>query len=168
VSAFCRKGNVVNIFTGPPLDKSEDSLIAGRFLARDGMKIVCGASTAGVVARKLERELEIELAKNSMIAPPGYKIEGIDLVTEGAITLNQVYNIFDTDPTRFEPDSPVSLLCDALLFADKVSFIVGRTQNQGHGGIAFTQRGILPRQTIVKLLAEKLREAGKLVQIELV
>ena len=168
VSAFCREGKVVNIMTGPPINKADDDKVTGKFLSRTGIKIVCGATTSQVVARKLGKEVQINKAEYSMIAPPGYSIEGVDIVTEGAITLNQVYNIFEADSKRYEPDTSVTLLCDALKEADKVSFIVGRAENLGHKDIAFTQRGILPRQTIVKLLIEKLDAAGKLVEIEYV
>jgi hypothetical protein len=102
----------------------------------------------------------------SLIAPPGYGIKGIDLVSEGAVTLNQVFNIIDADEQQFEPDSSVTRLCEILAEADRVNFYLGIASNEGHNDIAFKQRGILPRKTIVKLLAERLQTMGKLVEVK--
>jgi hypothetical protein len=87
-------------------------------------------------------------------------------VTEGAITLNQVYNIFDEDPESFEEDTGVTELYEFLKSADRVNFLLGVARNPASENIAFRQRGILTRTRIVGLLAEKLRKSGKLVVIE--
>lgn len=165
VGAFCRPGKVVTIFTGPPADKEKDRKTVEDFLARPGLKVVCGATTAQIVAKHLQREVKINVADSSMIAPPGYSIEGIDLVTEGAVTLNQVFNILDADPTFFEQESSVTRLYDAIIDADRVDFIVGCSENTGHADIAFRQQGIMPRRKIVELLAQKLAEDGRLVNL---
>ncbi|MDX9976249.1 MAG: hypothetical protein RBU21_24955, partial [FCB group bacterium] len=83
--------------------------------------------------------------------------------TEGAVTLNQVFNILEEDDSRYEPKSGVSNLARLLKDADRVEFLVGRAPNLAGEDIAFRQQGILPRTTIVPLLAEKLQSAGKLV-----
>ena len=125
-----------------------------------------GATTAQIVARHLNRELAVNVSDTSMIAPPGYSLEGIDLVTEGAVTLNQLYNILDADPIYFEPDSSVTRLYDAIIDADRINFVVGITKNIGHQDIAFRQQGIIPRLKIVELLAEKLSSDGRLIDIK--
>jgi len=168
LSAFCRRGKVVNIFTGPPAQSGDDRKVIEDFLALPGTRIVAGATTAQIVAKHLGRELKINTADTSMIAPPGYSIEGIDLVTEGAVTLNQLYNILDADPIYFEPDSSVTRFYDAIIDADRINFIVGAAKNAGHGDIAFRQQGIIPRQKIVELLAEKLTVEGRLIDIKIV
>ncbi len=166
VSAFCRTGKVVNILTGPPASPGDDRKTIENFLALPGLKIVCGATTAQIVARHLGKEILINKEDTSMIAPPGYSIEGIDLVTEGAVTLNQLYNILDADPIYFEPDSSVTRLYDTIIDADRINFLVGTTQNIGHTDIAFRQQGIIPRLKIVELLAEKLTVEGRLIDIK--
>lgn len=168
LSAFCRRGRVVNIFTGPPAQHGDDSKIVEQFLALPGLKIVAGATTAHVVARHLGREVQVNTDDTSMIAPPGYSIEGIDLVTEGAVTLNQLYNIIDADPIYFEPDSSVTRFYEAIIDADRINFFVGAAKNVGHGDIAFKQQGIIPRQKIVELLAEKLASEGRLIVIKMI
>lgn len=161
--ARVRTGIVINIFTGPPADQRLDGETAGRFLQMPGMHIVCGATTAQIVARRLGRPLGMEPAGQSLIAPPAYRLEGVDLVTEGAVTLNQVFNIFEADPVEYEPDTGVTQLCQALRSADRINILIGRAANAGHEDIAFRQRGIMHRSAIINLLIERLRAAGKLV-----
>ncbi len=166
VGAFCRVGKVVNIFTGPPASSNDDQKVVESFLALPGVKIVCGATTAQIVARHLKKELRLNTSDTSMISPPGYSIDGIELVTEGAVTLNQLYNILDADPNYFESDSSVTRFYDTIFDADRINFIVGVTQNIGHTDIAFRQQGIIPRLKIVELLAEKLAIEGRLIDIK--
>jgi hypothetical protein len=165
VLASCREGTVVNVLTGPPTDSDDDPEVVRRFFRGPGRRIVCGGTTAEVVARETGRMVEMEQKPASRIAPPRSEIDGVDLVTEGSISLNQVYNVLDEDPDRLEKDSPVSDLYRHLHEADRINFTVGGAENPATGDIAFRQRGILTRQKIVPLLAEKLREAGKLVNI---
>ncbi len=165
IYASCRTGNSVNIFTGPPVNRSKDHSIVSKFLNMAGPKIVCGATTAAIVARESKRQISIENDSSSMLAPPRYYIEGIDLVTEGAVTLNQLYNIIDIDPSELEEDSGVNDLHGLLTQADKINFILGSGLNPASNDISFCQKGILTRDKIIPLLAEKLREKGKLVLI---
>lgn len=161
--ARMRNGIIVNILTGPPADPRLDGEVAGRFLQMPGMHVVCGGTTARIVARRLGRPLDMEPSPQSLIAPPAYRLEGVDLVTEGAVTLNQVFNILDADPVDYEPDTGVTQLCRALRSADRINILVGTADNAGHADIAFRQRGIMRRSVIVELLVERLRAAGKLV-----
>ncbi len=163
VLALCRKGQIVNLMTGPAAHQSDDASMVRRFIQSEGIKIVCGGSTAEVVARIMRREVRVEQAPKSMIAPPRYEIDGIDLVTEGAVTLNQVYNLLDEDIRNLKEDSGVTELCALLQIADRVNVFMGNAKNKAAGDISFRQRGILTRQQIVPLISQKLRELGKLV-----
>ncbi|MBX7257253.1 MAG: SpoIIE family protein phosphatase [Candidatus Hydrogenedentes bacterium] len=164
--ALCRQGHVVNIFTGAPLSKSMDGGVTKRFLSMDGAKVVCGATTAQIVARFLGAKLQVAQDATSLIAPPHYYLPGIDLVTEGAVTLNQVFNVFDEDLGQSDEDSGVTRLCALLREADRINIIMGNAPNVAGNDISFRQQRVLPRTTIVPLLREKLEAAGKLVVIE--
>ena len=168
IAATSRPGRVMNIFTGPPKDEKSDPAIVKKFINSEGLKIVCGASTAKIVARELNKELNINDNFSSFISPPDYSIDGIDLVTEGAVTLNQVYNIWDEDPQRFEKNNPAADLYALLTVVDKVNFIIGTSQNPANADITFRQMGILDRKKILELLTRKLEESGKLVVTEYV
>jgi len=119
-----------------------------------------------MVARETGVEVEIEQNPTSLIAPPRYAIEQIDLVTEGAVTLNQAYNLLSEDVDRLKEDSGVTELCLLLNVADRVNFLVGDASNQGSDDIAFRQRGVLTRRVLIPLFVEKLRQMGKLVTVK--
>ena len=166
VTALCRRGQIVNVLTGPPSVTSLDTATVRRFMQSEGLKVVCGGTTAEVVARVLGESVGVEKDPTSMVAPPRYEIPGIDLVTEGAVTLNQVYNVLDEDLANFIEDSGVTELCALLQVADRVNITAGGAKNQASGNISFRQCGILTRDHIVPLMAERLRAAGKLVVLE--
>lgn len=166
--ALCRRGQIVNVLTGPPGRPLDDLAVVRRFMQSEGLKIVCGGTTAEIVARVLKRRLEIEQSPSSLITPPRYEIEGVDLVTEGAVTLNQVYNVLDEDIRNLTEDSGVTELCALLQIADRVNLYRGGAVNHANDDIAFRQRGLLNRRQIIPLIAEKLRKAEKLVVVETV
>jgi hypothetical protein len=133
-----------------------------------GLKIVCGSSTAEMVGRYLGAPVKVMEIEQAYHKPPSFVIEGIDYATEGAITLNQVYNILEEEPRNLDLQSSVSDLYWFLHNADVINFIIGGAVNSGHQTIVFRQMGIFPREIIVKLLAEKLIKMGKLLNIEYV
>jgi hypothetical protein len=162
----CRPGVTLNIMTGPPSNPANDQQVVDRFLQEEGWKVVCGATTAKIVARCIGRDVQVQEDDPSMLAPPRYQIEGIDLVTEGAVTLNQVYNVLDEAAENFEEDSGVTQLHQFLRLADRVHVTLGVAVNPANQSIAFRQRGVLCRAKIMPLLSEKLQAAGKLVVLE--
>ena len=162
----CRPGNQLSILTGPPADPERDTEWVTRFLAAPGDKVVCGSTTADILARQLGESPKIDPHDSSLIAPPRYQLFGVDLATEGAVTLMQAYNILEEDRSRYEEDSGVTELCDRLRAADRIHFFVGTAVNPAHRSIAFQQKGILPRPRTVALLADALRRAGKLVLVD--
>ena len=161
--ALCRNGVVVNLITGPPSDKSQDERFVKEFLNNQGIKIVCGGSTAKMVARIKKSSLSLKENTGNAVTPPEYEIDSINCVTEGAVTLNQVYNIIDEDITDVYPKTGVHALADFLNIADKINFWIGDAPNDDIDGLAFKQQHILSRKVIVELLVEKLRKKGKLV-----
>ena len=165
VLALCRKGRIINLLSGPPARREEDCRVVNEFLDSEGIKIVCGGATAEIVAREMREEVDIERRPASMVAPPRYKINGIDLVTEGAVTLNQVCNLWDEDLDRLEPDSGVTDLSLLLHAADRVNVYLGGAINESHEHVTFRQRGILTREQILPILAERMRRDGKLVVV---
>lgn len=164
--AFCRQGKIVNILTGPPSNPALDHPTVRAFLAGEGAHVVCGATTASVVAAALGQKVGVEQNARSLLAPPRYAIGGVDLVTEGAVTLNQVFNVLEEDPANFEEVSGVTELCALLRDADRVNFTVGLAANPANSSISFRQRGIISRRNIIPLIADKLRAAGKLVVVK--
>jgi len=159
-----RPARVVNVMTGPPSSRRFDRPFVEGFLASSGCRIVCGSSTADMVSRVLDRPIRtLHSVSASMAHPPEFEIEGIDLATEGAATLNQACNILDEDPDRYDEESAVTRLCRMLREADVVNFLVGDALNTGHDTITFRQLGVQSRKTVVSMLVRKLQDLGKLV-----
>lgn len=163
---LCRKGKIVNIFTGPPEHKKDDYRLVKKFLNQEGKKIVCGGKSADIVSKITDEKIYINHKSGSSIAPPSYYINGIDLVTEGSVTLNQVYHILDEDTSKYEIDTGVTQLSLLLREADRINFFLGRASNIEEREIRFIQRGISPKLIIVPMIKKKLEDMGKLVVIE--
>lgn len=167
IAVRCRTGRTLHLLTGPPANPATDRSVVARFVSEEGWKVVCGGTSASIVAAQTGRPISVEQS-STLVAPPRNFIEGIDLVTEGAVTLNHVYNLLDTDPDLLEEDSGVSELLRLLHAADRVKFWVGGSSNPASSHLLFKQQGILSRASIVPLMVAKLQAAGKLVVVETV
>ena len=88
-----RTRQAVNLLVGPPRQHEDDEAFMHRFFASEGTHIVCGGSTAQMVSRYLGRQLIISEDYVDPDIPPVAKIRGIDLVTEGIVTLSRVLEI---------------------------------------------------------------------------
>jgi hypothetical protein len=165
VVLFCREAKTLNVLTGPPGNKAHDEKVVKEFMALKGLKVVCGSTTAELVARINGVKVGMNEISNAYHKPPSYEIPDIDFATEGAITLNQVYNILEESVDKLDKDSSVSELYKLLHSCDTINFIVGTAANPGHESIIFRQMGIFPRGIIVQLLADKLKRIGKLVNL---
>ena len=158
-----RPAKSLNILTGPPEQRSEDRSFVATFMAKEGRKVISGSTTADIVARELNRK--VELVDNSLgfASPPEYRMEGIDMVSEGALLLNQAVNLLDEPVERWGEQTSVERFCRLLLEADIVTFLVGNAINEAHLSPLFKQVGVKPRRTAISLLKEKLESMGKLV-----
>lgn len=164
VLVAARKGAQLNILTGPPLDKKNDLDLVNDFWQARGNKVVSGASTAQMISRLLGIPLAMRTHCQTAITPPHYEMAGTDLMTEGAVTLNQVHNLLRLDSALVDKvEGPAGDLCRQLLTADCIHFFVGRAQNKAQDDVTFKQLGILPRRTIVPMLQDVLEKQGKRV-----
>jgi len=161
----------VSVLTGPPADRSVDKTIIAKFTQRPGFLAVCGGTTAKIVARYLgDKPLEVDLATMKPDVPPLARLEGVDLTTEGILTLTRTNELLqsgtDQETVKFQTDAASALL-RLCLDVDHVHFIVGLSVNPAH------QNPDLPRQlgmklAVVREIAEELRKRGKEVTIETV
>ncbi len=165
--AQSRPGKIVQVLTGPPLDEDKDEEFANRFLDAEGYKVICGATTADIVARYMFVPLKVEQNPASLSTPPRYFIDGVDLVTEGAVTLNQVNNLLEEEDLDRDSDLSAAVdLAKILKSGDRISFTVGQSLNPANKDIVFRKQGILQRNKIIPMIAAKLERMGKLVSIE--
>ncbi len=85
----------IRLMTGPAKNPEEDTKMVKDFMKTDEKikYVVCGGTSATVVARELQRKLDVSLDYEDSQIPPIAYIEGIDLVTEGVLTLNRVLQL---------------------------------------------------------------------------
>lgn len=165
-----RKRLDVNIMVGPPVDKEKDDYYIQHFLEGPSKKIVCGGTSSTIVARYLKTELKTSFDFPDKEVPPIGFIKGIDLTTEGVLTLRRLLqlsekyiSITDLTPKTFTKQDGASLLADFLFErATHITFFVGQSVNVAHQG--------LPIDTTMKLklvekITENLRKMGKTVEL---
>ncbi|MGD2094683.1 MAG: SpoIIE family protein phosphatase [Phycisphaerales bacterium] len=160
---------VATILTGPPVDRSADEEIVTKFRQRNGFLAVCGGTTAKIVAHYMGgKPLEVDLATAKPDVPPLATVEGVDLTTEGILTLTKANYLLhsgaDKETVKFDVDGS-SALVRLCLDVDHIHFMVGLSVNPAH------QNPDLPRQlgmklAVVREIAEELRKRGKEVTIE--
>ncbi len=121
------------VLTGPPVDPSRDKLMAEKIAVYDGKTAICGGTTANIVARELGREVKIDLGRFDPAVPPISTIEGVDLVTEGTLTMSKAADILEKgqSPEQMTSNAAVKLV-DAFLQSDIIEFMVGTRINQAH------------------------------------
>jgi hypothetical protein len=163
-----RHKRVANVLTGPPSNRGEDAQWVERFTHRLGQRVVCGGTTAKIVARHLGHSLDVDLSTITAEVPPMARLAGMDLVTEGILTLTRLRDMLragaDRASVRFAVDGASSLM-RLLLDVDHIHFLVGQTVNPAH------QNPELPHQIglrigVVREIIEELRGLGKEVTVE--
>ena len=167
-----RRREPMNILFGPPRNPDDCGRMLSLFFAKEGKHIVCGGTTSTIVSKYLNKPLIASLNFEASDVPPIAEIEGVDLVTEGVITVNKVleYARDVLDKNEKYGDWSVnrdgaSLIC-RLLFeeATDINFYVGRAVNPAH------QNPDLPinfniKMNLVEELSSCLRQMGKRVKV---
>jgi hypothetical protein len=169
-----REPEPVYVLTGPPEDPALDKEVVGRFVAARGHKVICGGSTAQLVARELGLRLATELMTMDDSIPPTAEMEGIDLVTEGMLTLSAALTIIRTfaasqddleDSALLKRKDGASRLANLLLTqATHIYFLVGGAINTAH--LDYTMSRVSARRQLIADLAHYLRQLGKYVTVE--
>lgn len=163
-----RRKLVATVFTGPPAEKSKDEALVTQFIERPGRLVVCGGTTAKIVSHHLGKPLEIDLKTMTPEVPAIARIEGLDLITEGILTLTRASELLRSgakkEEMRFHTDGATELV-RLLLDVDHVHFLVGQAVNPAH------QNPELPHQleirlAVVREIAEELHKRGKEINIE--
>jgi hypothetical protein len=139
-------------------------------LADPSKKIVCGGTSSTIVARHLQTELKTSFDFPDKEVPPIGYIKGIDLTTEGVLTLRRLMqmldkyiSISDLTPKTFTKKDGASLLADYLFErATHITFFVGQSVNVAHQGLPIDTT---MKMKIVEKIAADLRKVGKVVEL---
>lgn len=163
VATRYRRARNATIITGPAGERQNMPRMLNDFLAASGRKIVSGGTTSHLVAQRLSTEVEIDFKYLDSGLPPTARIEGIDLVTEGMLTLNRVVEYMRNGIPDCEQNAATELL-ETLRSSDGISFMVGTARNAAHQNERFPAE-LLLRRTVVEALSSLLREEGKTVEV---
>ena len=167
-----RKRAPMNLLFGPPSNRDDANRMMSLFFSKEGKHIVCGGTTSSIAAKFLHKTVKTSLKFESADVPPIAEIEGVDLVTEGVITINKVLEyakdyLKDNESYThwgYKRDG-ASLIC-RLLFeeATDINFFVGRAVNTAH------QNPNLPinfniKMNLVEDLSKCLMQMGKKIKV---
>lgn len=129
---YFRKPRKLLIFTGPPYRQDRDNEYAKIFDEFEGKKAIVGGTTANIIARELNREIVTEKYNKGML-PACSKMEGVDLITEGILTLTKVIEYLNQGYEKYNwPDDAAGRLIELLLDSDVIEFMIGSKLNQAH------------------------------------
>ncbi len=167
-----RKREPMNMLFGPPSNRSDCDRMMSLFFSKEGKHIICGGTTSSIAAKYLGKPLKASLNFERSDVPPIAELEGVDLVTEGVITVNKVLEYAKDyldknelyEQWNFKRDG--ASLISRLLFeeATDINFYVGRAINPAH------QNPDLPinfsiKMNLVEELSACLRQMGKRIKV---
>lgn len=165
---------IVNIFTGPPAKKEDDERLMHDFMHTEGKKVVAGGTSANIAARVLGKEIVTKADTSSPDVPPMASIDGIDLVTEGVITLGKslkllkkyVRDEFDAELfDELDANNGASRLAKLLIEeCTELNLFVGTAVNAAHKETALNF-DLSMRQNLVEQLVRTAEEMGKTVKV---
>ena len=167
-----RRREPMNLLFGPPRNRDDCGRMMSLFFSKEGKHIVCGGTTSSIAADFLGKKLRPTLNFEKSDVPPIAELEGVDLVTEGVITINKVIEYAkdalaenkEYEHWSFGRDG-ASLICRMLFEeATDINFFVGRAVNPAH------QNPDLPinfniKMNLVEELSGCLRKMGKHVKV---
>lgn len=146
------------ICTGPPYEKDRDKIYADKVKSFVGKKVLSGATTGDIIAREWDREIKDTFDFDDPDLPPVSFMEGVDLITEGILTLTKVANLLkDYNNQTVLGKGAADRIVKMILESDEIDFIVGTRINIAH------QDPNLPveleiRRTVVKRIAAILED----------
>lgn len=165
-----REKKKLKVLIGAPAKKELDKFVVNRFMSEDTRKVVCGGTTSNIVGRILGQEVGVDMDSIKPGIPPIGMIKGIDLVTEGIITISSILKILGVDeeiPMQVlgRNHDGVSMLLKELLDSDEITFLVGQAMNPAHQNPGIPKEFGL-KTKITEDIAKHLSKLGKHVEIE--
>ena len=155
---YFREPRELLICTGPPYNEEDDLKLASEVSGFKGKKIVMGATTGDIISRELNLKIEDVFKFEDPDLPPINVMEGVDLFTEGILTLNKVEKILKAyNPNTKLSKGPADEIVKLILESDAIKIIIGTRINIAH------QDPHLPveleiRRTVVNRIAQLLED----------
>lgn len=164
----------VNLFTGPPRSKENDVAVVEKLMSGDAKRVVCGGTSANIVSRVLNRKIITSLSYTDPNIPPTAHIDGLDLVTEGVLTLSRTLsllkkyleeNVDEEFFSELDKDNGGSQVAKLIIEECNVLHMyVGKAINEAHQnpGLPFD---LSIRMHLVEQIKETVQKMGKIVTI---
>lgn len=169
-----RSQETINLFTGPPTNPDNDYEVIKKILSAEGKIVVCGGTTANIVARTLGCEMEIDISTMTPNLPPIAKIPKVELVTEGVLTINKALDLirgymnpaFNSKILNLIHENNAAAMLAKLLIedCDTLNIWMGQAVNPAHQEADFTMDFNF-KVNQIKELAGLLQKMGKEVKI---
>lgn len=144
------------LLTGPPFSQERDGFYAHSLDSFAGRKVICGGTSAEIVARELGREIQTDLHSYCGDIPPVSTMEGVDLITEGILTLTRAAQFLEQGSIPQESNGAAQL-AELLRDSDAISFLVGTKINEAHQDPSHPAE-LEIRRNIVKRVAKVLQD----------
>ncbi len=166
---------VVNLFTGPPKSKEDDEKLMYDFMHMEGKKVVSGGTSSNIASRILHKEIITTVDRNNPDVPPMSTIEGLDLVTEGVLTMGRSLKLlkqyendeFDVEFfDELDANNGASRLAKMLIEeCTELNLFVGTAINEAHQESDLTFDLSL-RMNLVEQLKAVVEKMGKTVSVK--
>lgn len=166
---------VVNLFTGPPKSKEDDEELMYDFMHMEGKKVVSGGTSSNIASRILHKEIITTVDRNNPDVPPMSTIEGLDLVTEGVLTMGRSLKLlkqyendeFDVEFfDELDANNGASRLAKMLIEeCTELNLFVGTAINEAHQESDLTFDLSL-RMNLVEQLKAVVEKMGKTVRVK--
>jgi len=162
-----RTPRTLTVAVGPPQNKEDDAKVARIIRDEPGSKVICGGTTGSIIAREWGSDIKVNLKDLDPEIPPYGRLRGVDLVTEGIISLSKTLEALKNEEARKKfsrRKNAVSLLAQFFLESNSIKFLVGKALNPAHQNPDLPLNLALKMQ-VVKEIAETLEEKGKKVEL---
>ncbi|MCC8035601.1 MAG: hypothetical protein LIO77_06695 [Rikenellaceae bacterium] len=137
------------VCSGPPVEERSDAVLAKIIDQFDGRKVICGGTTSNIVSRELGRPVRVNIGNDGSGLPPSSHMEGVDLVTEGVLTLGRVKHLLETGGENpIAENSPAGDIARMMVQSDDIEFVVGTGMNPVHNDPSLPIELVLRRNII--------------------
>ena len=163
------KRQQVNVLFGPPKNRDDGPRMMSLFFSKAGKHIICGGTTASIAADFLGKEIKPCSKYPRLEGPPMSEIEGVDMVTEGIVTMEKILNYakiyLDNPGGDWSMQHDAASLVSRVLFeeATDVDIFVGQAANPAHQDLQNLNFNV--KMSIISDLADLLREMDKKVRL---
>lgn len=165
-----REPEWVHVFTGPPERTVKDAEAVESFMMQSGKKVVCGGTAANIISRETGHEIITSMDYIDPFVPPIAEIKGIDLVTEGVLTLKMALsklrhlNLNYEEPIFNKKDGVSRLLKILMDDSTHIHFWMGRAINPAHQNPDFP-KDLSIKSRVIQETIDELKKLGKDVRL---